>query len=691
VLLALPGIGLLTENERASAQVAERPNIVFVMTDDQAESTLAHMSNVKGLLKDKGLTFANAFNVYPLCCPSRAIIQRGQYAHNTEIFGNGPANYGNNGGYEAFDARDLEKSTLATWLHDAGYRTLYLGGKYMNNFDPQVHPPPPGWDVFSPHTTRHEDENVTTANSAMAQLRQDAPNAQPFFMQVDFMAPHVPNNYESQFATMFAGEQVPRVPSFDEQDVADKPRYIRQDKPPLSQQTNPHVHDLCQDNEVNSIEQNDCEYARQLRNLQTVDRFIKDMTDYLAAQGELSNTYIVYYTDNGNHWGEHRLDFGKMAPYETDTGFPLLIRGPSVPEGAVSSKLIGNHDIAPTFAQMARASTPPFVDGRSFLRLADADPTNDSPWRTGLYVERRYKPEWKLPSKQDSGQYVPPYEGVREENLIYVRYHDDPWTAVNDAGFREFYDLSTDPHELRNLAYYGEVPQATLDRLEGRLLRLRGCKAEACRAAEDEPTTGTTTPPPTDPPPPSTACTITGTTNAETLSGTPGADVICGGGGNDTVKGLGGNDTLRGEAGNDTLLGGVGDDTLDGGTGNDTASYAASLTAVTASLATNPATGEGSDTFLGVENLLGSSKADTLTGSQTNNKLTGGGGADTERGGLGDDQVIGSGGADVLYGEDGADTVNSKDGVSGNDSLDGGAGTDTKTTDATEKSIVGFP
>jgi RTX calcium-binding nonapeptide repeat (4 copies) len=187
-------------------------------------------------------------------------------------------------------------------------------------------------------------------------------------------------------------------------------------------------------------------------------------------------------------------------------------------------------------------------------------------------------------------------------------------------------------------------------------------------------------------------CTITGTANAETISGTPGDDVICAGGGNDTINGLGGNDTLNGEAGNDTLLGGVGNDTLDGGLGiADTASYSASLTAVTASLATNSATGEGSDTFLGVENLLGSSRADTLTGSTANNRLTGRGGNDTEHGGLGNDQVIGSAGADTLNGEDGDDTVNSQDSVSGNDSLDGGSGTDTAVTDATEQSIVNFP
>ena len=186
-------------------------------------------------------------------------------------------------------------------------------------------------------------------------------------------------------------------------------------------------------------------------------------------------------------------------------------------------------------------------------------------------------------------------------------------------------------------------------------------------------------------------CTKKGTSNSETISGTSGDDVICAGGGNDTIKGLGGNDILKGEAGNDKLLGGVGDDTLDGGLGADTASYSASLTAVIASLATDSSAGEGADTFAGVENLLGSSKSDTLTGSAANNILEGGGSTDTVHGSLGNDRVVGGGGADTLKGGDGADTVDSKDGVNGNDSLDGGPGTDTKVTDATEKSIVGFP
>ena len=170
-------------------------------------------------------------------------------------------------------------------------------------------------------------------------------------------------------------------------------------------------------------------------------------------------------------------------------------------------------------------------------------------------------------------------------------------------------------------------------------------------------------------------CTITGTSGDDVLNGTSGDDVICGGGGNDTIRGLGGNDILEGEGGSDKLYGGEGDDTLQGGIGTDLASYnspTVSAAGVSASLASNGATGEGTDTFISIENLEGSNFADTLTGSKANNRLTGLSGADTLRGGSGDD------------------TLDSRDSVSGNDSLDGGThiNGDACLTDATEKSVV---
>ncbi len=205
------------------------------------------------------------------------------------------------------------------------------------------------------------------------------------------------------------------------------------------------------------------------------------------------------------------------------------------------------------------------------------------------------------------------------------------------------------------------------------------------------------------------ACTITGTSGNDVLEGTSGDDTICGLGGNDTIRGLGGNDTLQGGNGSDTIEGGTGNDTVDGGAGTDYASFKNSATGVQASLVTNTATGEGSDTLAAIERLEGSnfndqltgssvantlkglSGVDTITGGDGNDTLTGNGGNDTLYGGLGNDSMTGHAGADTFYGQDGADTLNSRDSVNGNDTLDGGAGTDTCTTDSTEKSIVGCP
>jgi glucose/arabinose dehydrogenase/Ca2+-binding RTX toxin-like protein len=200
----------------------------------------------------------------------------------------------------------------------------------------------------------------------------------------------------------------------------------------------------------------------------------------------------------------------------------------------------------------------------------------------------------------------------------------------------------------------------------------------------------------------SPGCTITGTAGDEVLLGTEADDVICGGGGNDTLKGKGGNDVLK------------------GGAGNDTADFSDSAAGVTASLSGKSATGEGSDSLSSVESLVGSPQKDTLSGNGGSNTLDGGNGADTLDGKAGDDELLGSassdtlnggkgndtmegqdnndtlkgaGGDDELYGGGGDDTLDSKDRVSGNDTLDGGAHVngDTAITDATEKSIIGFP
>ena len=157
--------------------------------------------------------------------------------------------------------------------------------------------------------------------------------------------------------------------------------------------------------------------------------------------------------------------------------------------------------------------------------------------------------------------------------------------------------------------------------------------------------------------------TIRGTTGNDALVGTPGPDVIKGLAGDDTIDGGGGRDILCGEEGNDVLLGGddgdsldggLGDDRLDGGPGLDLAFFRWSTAPVTASLVTNSATGEGTDTFVALEGLSGSRLNDVLSGDDGDNILDGVGG---------DDVLLGQGGIDGLDGDAGNDVLNGGPGI----------------------------
>ena len=153
-------------------------------------------------------------------------------------------------------------------------------------------------------------------------------------------------------------------------------------------------------------------------------------------------------------------------------------------------------------------------------------------------------------------------------------------------------------------------------------------------------------------------CTITGTSGDDTLPGTPGPDWICGLGGNDTLGGLGGNDVLQGDGGNDTLeggsendelLGGVGNDGLIGGTGRDTADYS-DASGVRVDLSSGQATGQGTDTVAGVEDVVATGADDVLKGNADPNRLVGGGATDLLFGEDGSDDLLGGGGGDYLNG-----------------------------------------
>ncbi len=453
--LVLGGDGLLSEDQRAEAQTATRPNFVFVMTDDLDERSVRDLPGVRNLMGSNGATFNNAYVTYSLCCPSRATVLRGQYPHNHGILDNSPPL----GGEAKFRSLGRDRSTVATWLNDAGYQTKYVG-KYMNGYDGRY--VPPGWDEWfvlkvANDVVNDNGRNFTLTGNSTDRfadetsdfIRRSSASPAPFFALVGTKAPHTPPEVATRHQDAFATTPLPRPPNFNEPDVSDKPAWV-QSYAPRSQTA------------IADMEQ---EYRGRLRSMLAVEDLLRQTVDTLRETGELQNTYIVLTSDNGFHFANHRLPVGKRTPYEEDTGIPLIVRGPGVPAGAVRDQFVLNNDFAPTIADLAGAPTPAFVDGRSFAPLLTGSPP--SSWRTAFLNENWY-PEsgGSLP--------VPTHKSVHTQRYMFTDYD-----ASNE---HELYDLVADPYQLESAPRAGN--DQLYSELQARLNSLRDCTGAGCRAAE---------------------------------------------------------------------------------------------------------------------------------------------------------------------------------------------------------------
>src|SRR5215217_849003 len=284
MVLLVPGTRSLDENGTAAAQTAERPNIVFVMTDDLDEQSMQQLSGIRNIMGSNGTTFENAYVTYSLCCPSRATILRGQYPHNHHIIGNSPPQ----GGAGKFRESGLDKSTTATWLNGAGYQTKYIG-KYMNGYGGLL--VPPGWDEWFVLMGDPKDGRINQdgreialgghstdvfANNASDFIRRSAAKSEPFFVTVGTVAPHSPPPVADRYKSFFGNTALPRPPNFDEMDVSDKLRYVRS-------------YDRLTDTKITNLQS---EYRQRLRSMLSVEDLLRQIITTLQDTGELNNTYI---------------------------------------------------------------------------------------------------------------------------------------------------------------------------------------------------------------------------------------------------------------------------------------------------------------------------------------------------------------------------------------------------------------
>jgi len=465
-----------------------QPNIVFVLTDDLSWDLLPYMRNVRRL-QQRGTTFSNYFVTDSLCCPSRASILTGMYPHDTGIF----RNTGPDGGFAAFHDFGLEQDTYATSLQGVGYRTALMG-KYLNQYSPArirtaLGRPyvPPGWTDWTVagngyqgfgyrlartvrvvrHGFRARDylTNVL-ARQGLDFMGQSVAAGAPFMVNMWTFAPHAPAVPAPRDARRFAGLAAPRDPSFDEDDMSDKPAWLR-------------GHRALTDGELARIDET---FRDRVRTVQAVDRAIGRLQRRLRTLGIARNTYIVFSSDNGFHLGQHRLTPGKLTAYDPDVRVPLIVSGPGVAAGRVVDAMTENTDLCPTFAELAGAPAPPNADGHSLvplLRASDAA-SAAADWRDAVLIEHHGNVSLGLgdPDAPPAGSGNPPsYEALRSRDALYVEYAD---------GERELYDLATDPFQLHNLA--DDAPPERLARLSTQLAAMTNCHGPAqCWAAGHSP------------------------------------------------------------------------------------------------------------------------------------------------------------------------------------------------------------
>ena len=443
----------LDVNSRVSQKRLDdpRPNIILILTDDQPYHTVRYMPTVRDVLMKQGMKFEKGFATTPLCCPSRASILSGQYAHNHKVYTNRmPV-----GGAKKFD----DSKSFAIWLQEAGYQTAYFG-KYLNGYE-DITPlgyVPPGWDewnVFLSNKAMEDERNAQyyfnfsmSENGVIVNYSESNDNFSadvitrealsfihdaretPFFILVGYYNPHSPyfsaDRHNDQFRVRGEFQEEPyRVPNFMEDDVSDKPLYLQTLHRP-------------------SVEKIDESYRQILRSLLSVDDGIASILDVLQKTGLRENTIIVYLSDNGLTVGNHRLGLAKNCAYDECVRIPFIIYAPYRFAARTDSHLVANIDLAPTFAELAGVPIPDDVDGTSLLSLLKNEHVT---WRDAILIEH-----W--PTEEGVGSKIPEFYAVRTVNWKYVEY---------STGETELFDLKNDPYELQNVTNIPEYANITAE------------------------------------------------------------------------------------------------------------------------------------------------------------------------------------------------------------------------------------
>ena len=478
-------VSILPTSMLAQGQRGERPNIIFIMTDDHAAHAIgAYGSRVNKTpnldrLAREGALLTSVFATNSICTPSRAAILTGQYSHIN--------------GVTMFNRFDSSRMTVARLLQQGGYYTGMVGKWHLGSdpvgFDRWEILPGQGTyrdPVFytatgeKTYTGRYATDVIT--DLAM-KFVEDRPRDKPFFLMMHHKAPHRPWQPTDAYAAQFSSRRIPEPATFwdtyttrtdalheNQQRVAADltNRDLKLTPPPgLGEQERtkwlsikPAPVTIVRNGKSETLTGNALvrwKYQRYMQDylatVQSVDDSVGRVLALLDRTGLARTTIVVYTSDQGFFLGDHGL-FDKRFMYEESIRMPFLVRWPAgIKPGTRRDALALNIDFAPTFLQAAGLPVPADMQGRSLLSVLRSRTPAD--WRTSMYYRYYHDP---------GDHNTRAHYGVRTRThkLIYF-WKKDQW---------ELFDLRKDPHELHNL--YGEPGQEALTAtLKEELARLK--------------------------------------------------------------------------------------------------------------------------------------------------------------------------------------------------------------------------
>ena len=467
-----------------SLNAADRPNIVFVFTDDHAPHAIgAYNGWLKSVnptpnidkLAAEGMLFVNSFCTNSICGPSRAVIQTGKHSHKNGFMNNG-------------NTFDWNQQTFPKLLQKAGYQTAIYGKSHLKGH-PQGYD---SWAVLPGQGLYYNPDMITpegqvtiegyctdiVTDMAVEFLKEGRDESKPFMLMVQHKAPHRNWMPALRHLNLYDDIELPEPSTLfdDYRDNAPAARYqeleidrhmhinydlfldLTPDFPDLPIRTDKsawrnlqrmapeqvkawraayepkdkafHEANLTGKDLVRWKYQR---YAKNyLRSVKGVDESVERLVDTLDDLGLDDNTIFIYSSDQGFYIGDHGW-YDKRWMYEEPLKMPFIVKWPGVAQpGSRTTKMVQNLDYAETFLDIAGAPIPSDMQGVSLVPLLKGE--NPSDWRKSIYYHYYEYPSVHM---------VPRHNGIRTNRYKLMHFYQfDEW---------EFYDLRSDPDEYNNL------------------------------------------------------------------------------------------------------------------------------------------------------------------------------------------------------------------------------------------------